>query len=82
MAFGPGSREDPQCPSSLWLCVLSSPHPENRGLWVIPLGKSLNLGTALKQGKEIGLGRVLHKPVSFLPKICSWAEASDPGPVC
>lgn len=49
---------------------------------MIPLGKSLNLGTALKQGKEIGLGWVLHEPVSFLPKICSWAEASDPGLVC
>lgn len=44
---------------------------------MLPLGKSLNLGVALKQGREISFGWVLHKPVTFLPKISLWAEASD-----
>lgn len=43
MAFGPDSREDQQCPSH-WLCVLSAPRPEHRGLWMLPLGTSVNVG--------------------------------------
>lgn len=41
---------------------------------MLPLGESLNLGMAFKQGRESSFGWVLHKPVSFLPRTSLWAE--------
>lgn len=79
-AFGPDLQEDRQCPSSRWLCVLSSPHPERRGLWMLPLGKSLNVGMALKRGRKISFSWVLYKPVSFFPTKSVWAGTSGPVP--
>lgn len=61
----------------LALCI-ELPMPRDTGLWWLPLGESLNLGMALKPGREISFGWVLHKPVNFLGKISLLAETSDP----
>lgn len=42
---------------------------------MLPFGASLNLGMALKQGRGMSFGWVLHS--IFLPKISLWAETSD-----